>query len=188
MITLVFGLPGSGKSTLLRTFMKPPYVVVDQLGEMPGRWLVSSLAHARRIDWTARDNRVVWTAPPHWEFFASLRGYTLILDEADMLWPNPSQLQPGRPGGLHPCAALLARHRHFDIHIVAATQRPKQTPPLARDLAGEVYCFAMSGEAGVYMKRYWNIVPPRVPFRWRRWTPDTVDTAARSVLHYVRKP
>lgn len=188
MITHIFGLPGSGKSTLLRSLLVPPYVVVDPLGEMPGEFLVTKREHAKRIDWSRRDTRVVWTCPPWWEFFATLRGYKIGLDEASMLWPHPSQMQPGRPGGLHPCAVFLATHRHAKIHIIGSTQRPKQTPPLARDLAEEIYVFSLPGEAAEYCRKYWKITPPLDFYRWVRYRANTLDAKPSAMLQYVRKP
>lgn len=170
MITLVFGLPGSGKSTLARSLLRPPYVAVDRLGEMPGRWLVRSYPRdALLINWREPDQRAVWVDRPAWSFFSTLRGYTLLLDEADLLWPSPSMLQPGRPEGVHPCADLVARHRHYGVRILASTQRPMQTPPLVRDLAGEVYCFALASEAAAYVRKYWGLEPPKAPYQWVRW-------------------
>ncbi len=169
MISLVFGLPGNGKSTYLRSILADTekYIVVDGMGELPAKWHIAQFPeHAKKLDWST-PIQAIWTAPPNWAFWKTLKGYTIVIDEADMYWPNTSELQPSN--GVHPCSDFIARHRHYGLNIICATQRPIQTPPLVRDLAGEIVCFQLSSEAGAYVKKYWGIEPPTEKYKWVRW-------------------
>lgn len=174
MITLVYGQIGTGKSSLAVNLAhgrveeqafpaRPRLLWIDALGELPGARPVHDHEAARAVSWTSPDLDVLWTAPPWWELFAALSDCSIVIDEADMYWPGSVIRDPA-------LRSLLARCRHYGLDLLCITQRPSQTPPLVRSLAGEVYCLSLSIlEDRQYVYRSWGLEPPRKPFRWVRW-------------------
>lgn len=160
-VTCIYGSTGSGKSTLAKALLKgrPKVVVFDPMGEYRGRgWTVCrDIAGARRAmvaQWSKSAIRVSLSCPEGdektaaalanlcWQAQANFprdpRPLTLVLEEANLAYPNRQNLPPGLKR-----ATLQGRHR--GINLLVITQRPALVSTDLRGQATQINVFQLPG-------------------------------------------